>query len=208
MTVDQGDDARFRVVADRAPVMVWETDASGSCVYLSHSWYAYTGQTPEEALGFGWLEATHPEDKTRTAEVFESANAERVPFRLEYRLRRSDGEYRWAMDAALPQHDEHGTFRGYVGSVVDIGDRKAVEDARIADFREPALHRPLAVGDLTRDEEHRVARALPPPKSQPVAQRRHQGCSIASASDKASRVRFPPETTMPTFWPASSSRMA
>ncbi|QJW83646.1 PAS domain S-box protein [Ramlibacter terrae] len=118
---------RFRNMADHAPVMMWVTDASGSCSYLNRRWYEFTGQGREEALGFGWLDATHPDDHATAEAAFLDANARRVPFRVEYRLRRFDGAYRWAIDAAAPRFTEAGDYLGYVGSVIDITERKEAE---------------------------------------------------------------------------------
>jgi PAS domain S-box-containing protein len=125
-------EARFRNMADHAPVMMWVTDPSGYCSYLNRRWYEFTGQSVEKALGLGWIEATHPDDRNAAEEAFLSANAERRPFRLEYRLRRADGAYRWAIDAASPRFGEDGAFLGYVGSVIDIDDRKRAEARRLA----------------------------------------------------------------------------
>jgi PAS domain S-box-containing protein len=122
-------EARFRNMADHAPVMMWVTDASGACTYLNRAWYDFTGQTAAEAEGFGWLEATHPEDKGRAERVFRDANARAEPFRLDYRLRRADGTFRWAIDAASPRFGPDGAFLGYVGSVLDIDERREVEGA-------------------------------------------------------------------------------
>ncbi|MGF9758152.1 PAS domain S-box protein [Microvirga sp. 0TCS3.31] len=138
-------EARFRNLADSAPVMVWVTEADGACTYLSRSWYEFTGQTPETGLGFGWLDAAHPDDKEWSGATFRDANARQEPFRLEYRLRRADGTYRWAIDAAAPRFGEDGTFLGYVGSVLDITDRKQVEE-----------HRELLINELN----HRVKNTL------------------------------------------------
>ncbi len=120
---------RFRDFADNAPVMVWVTEPDGSCSFLSRSWYEFTGQTPETGLGLGWLDATHPDDKAGAERVFLEANARGAHFRVEYRLRRHDGTYTYAIDAAAPRLGEHGEFLGYVGSVIDISDRKAAETA-------------------------------------------------------------------------------
>jgi len=121
-------EARFRNMADHAPVMMWVTDATGYCTYLSRGWYEFTGQTPAEAEGFGWLDATHPDDKAEAERVFTEANAARAPIRLEYRLRRADGSYRWAIDAAAPRFGPDGAFLGYVGSVIDIDERREAEE--------------------------------------------------------------------------------
>ncbi len=122
-------EARFRNMADHAPVMMWVTDEGGNCTYLNRSWYEFTGQDEHGAEGFGWLDAVHPDDRGWSGDVFREANARRVPFRLEYRLRRGDGSYRWAIDAASPRFGPEGQFLGYIGSVIDIHERREVENA-------------------------------------------------------------------------------
>jgi PAS domain S-box-containing protein len=122
-------EARFRNMADNAPVMIWITEMDGTCTFLSKSWYAFTGQTPETGLGFGWTQAIHPDDQGQAEAIFLDANARQTAFHLEYRLRRHDGEYRWAIDSATPRFGEAGEFLGYVGSVIDITERKRAEDA-------------------------------------------------------------------------------
>jgi len=120
---------RFRAMADDAPVMIWTTDASGCCTFLNARWYEQTGQSREEAEGFGWLDATHPDDKARAGELFRTANAERKNFYVEYRLRGADGRYRWTIDLATPRFDDAGNYLGFVGSVIDIDERKRAEEA-------------------------------------------------------------------------------
>jgi PAS domain S-box-containing protein len=120
-------EARFRNMADHAPFMVWVTDPTGYCTYLSQSWYDFSGQTPDTGLGFGWLEAVHPDDQESSKATFLAANDRHESFRLEYRLRRKDGEYSWAIDAATPWFGEDGQYKGCVGSVIDISDRKQAE---------------------------------------------------------------------------------
>ncbi len=124
-------EARFRNMADHAPMMMWVTDASGYCNYHNNRWYEFTGQSEAEARGSGWLEAAHPDDKAKAEGVFLAAHAAQEPFRIEYRLRRQDGVYRWALDAASPRFEEGGTFLGYVGSVIDIDDRHDMETALV-----------------------------------------------------------------------------
>ncbi|MCU0548058.1 MAG: PAS domain S-box protein [Leptolyngbya sp. Prado105] len=120
---------RFRNMADNAPVMVWVTDSTGYCTYLSQSWYDFTGQTEATGLGLGWLDVVHPEDSEGSKTIFLSASECHEAFRLEYRLRRKDGEYRWAIDAASPWFGVDGQFKGFIGSVIDISDRKKIEAA-------------------------------------------------------------------------------
>jgi PAS domain S-box-containing protein len=122
-------EARFRNMADNTPMMMWVTDPTGHCTYLNARWYEFTGQTPAQAEGYGWLDATHPDDRARVEAAFLAANAAQEMFRAEYRLRRADGVYRWAIDAASPRFDGAGEYLGYVGSVVDIDDRRETEDA-------------------------------------------------------------------------------
>ena len=119
---------RFRHLADNAPVMIWVTEADGNCTYLSQSWYDFTGQTPETSLGFGWINATHPDDQQRARDTFLATNEKRGVFRIEYRLRRKDGSYAWAIVSAQPRKSETGDFLGYVGSVFDITERKKNEE--------------------------------------------------------------------------------
>lgn len=120
-------ESRFRNMADHAPVIMWMVDENGYCTYLNTRWYEFTGQTQEEAEGFGWLEATHPDDKERATQIFLDALSRREGFRLEYRLRHRDGSYRWAIDAAEPRFADDRSFLGYIGSVIDIEERHEVE---------------------------------------------------------------------------------
>ena len=120
-------EARFRNMADNAPVMVWVTEADGACSFASQSWYDFTGQTPGTALGFGWVGAIHPDDCELSEKNFLAAYEKREAFRTECRLRRNDGEYRWAIGSARPRFGSQGEFLGYIGSVVDITETKRAE---------------------------------------------------------------------------------
>jgi PAS domain S-box-containing protein len=120
---------RFRNMADHAPVMIWVTEADGSCSYLSESWYEFTGRTPATGLGFGWLDAAHPDDREACEHEFTDANSTRRPFKIDYRLRGRDGEYRWVIDSAKPRFSDDGSFLGYIGSVFDITERRRAEVA-------------------------------------------------------------------------------
>jgi PAS domain S-box-containing protein len=121
-------ETRFRNMADHAPVMMWVAEPNGYCSYLNKLWYGFTGQTEEEALGLGWTKATHPDDQKLAEDTFLAAVAAQGPFRVEYRLRRADGVYRWAIDAAAPRFAEDGRFLGHVGSVIDIDERREAEE--------------------------------------------------------------------------------
>lgn len=120
---------RFRRMADTAPILIWISNPQGEATFLSRSWYEFTGQGSGESTGFGWTEAVHPEDREDIREAFLRSNEERVAFRFEFRLRRRDGVYRWALVAGTPNLDENGEFLGYIGSVIDIAERKEAEAA-------------------------------------------------------------------------------
>jgi PAS domain S-box-containing protein len=122
-------EALFRNMADHAPMMVRVTDASGACTFLSQSWSIFTSQAPEAGLGRGWMAMIHPEDLAAVAAAFSVAEARREPCRIEYRLRGEDGEYRWVLDTAQPRLDERGEFLGYIGSLIDITERRRAEEA-------------------------------------------------------------------------------
>jgi PAS domain S-box-containing protein len=120
-------EARFRNMADHAPVMLWVTNAANQCTYFSRPWYAFTGRTEAESLGLQWLAAVHPEDVDAMKEAALAAVSLREPFHIDYRLRRADGEYRWVNGSASPRSSAAGEFLGYIGSIIDVTDRKRGE---------------------------------------------------------------------------------
>ena len=122
-------EARFRNMSDHLPVMLWVTDGAGICTHLNARWFEFTGQARDAGLGTGWLDAVHAEDRAEAKRRFFSANARRSEFRAEYRLRRHDGVFRWVIDAANPRFGDAGEYLGYIGSVIDIQERKDWEDA-------------------------------------------------------------------------------
>jgi PAS domain S-box-containing protein len=121
---------RFKNMADTAPALLWVTEADGRCSFMSRGWYDFTGQPEGQALGFGWLEMVHPDDRERAEQVFREANLARAPFSLDYRLQ-TPGGYRWAIDSARPRFagGEGGEFLGYIGSVIDAHERKLAEES-------------------------------------------------------------------------------
>ncbi|MCA9114607.1 MAG: PAS domain S-box protein [Planctomycetaceae bacterium] len=122
-------EAHFRNMADNAPSMIWVTNPESSCTYISRQWCEYTGTTPEQNLGTGWFNCVHPDDRRQTADAFLKANEKKASFSIDYRLKRHDGEYRWAADVGLPRFDEQQQFQGYVGTVFEIHDRKLAAEA-------------------------------------------------------------------------------
>ncbi|MEZ0487164.1 PAS domain S-box protein [Fibrella aquatica] len=121
---------RYRHLTDTVPAILWITEPDGNCTYLNKQWYAYTGQTSEEAEGFGWLDATHPDDKPETSRLFLKANQLQQSFSVLYRLRGKDGNFRWSLDKAAPRFSTTGTYEGMVGTVVDVHDQIIAEEDR------------------------------------------------------------------------------
>ena len=120
---------RFHLVANSAPVSIWITDVGKQCTYVNQSWLDLTGRPFEAALGEGWADTIHPEDVERSWSTYAQAFDRREPFRMEYRVRRHDGEYRWVTDTGVPRYNEDGSFAGYIGSAVDVTDRKLADEA-------------------------------------------------------------------------------
>jgi PAS domain S-box-containing protein len=120
---------RFRSMADTAPVLLWLSGVEKQCTYFNKPWLDFTGRTLERELGDGWAEGVHPEDRARCLETYHKGFDSRDRFEMEYRLRRGDGEYRWVLDRGAPRLTDNGEFIGYVGSCVDITERKQVEES-------------------------------------------------------------------------------
>jgi len=119
---------RFRTLAESSPVMIWEFDPQMNCTYVNGAWLALTGRPFDEQIGQGWSKRIHPEDAPRSHEVFQESIRDRREFQIEFRVRRHDGEYRWMLGHGAPRTSAAGTFLGFVGSCVDITERKLLEE--------------------------------------------------------------------------------
>jgi PAS domain S-box-containing protein len=120
---------RFRLVANTAPVLIWMSGPDKLCNYFNQPWLDFTGRTLEAELGNGWLEGVHPEDLKNCLDVYTRAFDLRESFKMQYRLRRYDGEYRWLLDIGVPRLNPDGLLAGYIGSCLDITDGKLAEEA-------------------------------------------------------------------------------
>jgi PAS domain S-box-containing protein len=120
---------RFRMVANTAPVMIWMSGPDKLCSYFNQPWLEFTGRTLEEELGNGWAEGVHPEDFANCLEAYGKAFDGRQNFQIEYRLRRRDGEYRWVLDMGVPLFRSDRSFAGYIGSCIDVTERKLADEA-------------------------------------------------------------------------------
>jgi PAS domain S-box-containing protein len=120
---------RFHVMADTAPVLIWMSGPDAGCTFFNKPWLDFTGRSMEQELGDGWTQGVHPDDLDRCLGTYRTAFDARLPFRMEYRLRRADGVYRWILDTGISRFTPEGTFAGYIGSAIDIEEQKRAEEA-------------------------------------------------------------------------------
>jgi len=120
---------RFRLVANAAPVLIWMSGSDKLCTYFNQPWLRFTGRSIHEELGNRWTEGVHPEDLEPCLDTYTKAFDRREPFEIVYRLRRHDGEYRWILNLGVPRFNRDGSFAGYIGSCLDVTERKLAEEA-------------------------------------------------------------------------------
>ena len=120
---------RFRLVANTAPVLIWMSGPDKQCTYFNQPWLEFTGRPIEAELSNGWADGVHPEDLRACLDTYTKAFDQRVSFKMQYRLRRNDGEYRWVFDLGVPRFDPDGSFAGYIGSCIDVTEQKMAEEA-------------------------------------------------------------------------------
>jgi len=118
---------RFRLVADTAPVLIWMSGTDKLCVYFNKPWLDFTGRSLDQEKGNGWAEGVHPDDLQRCLDTYTQVFDRQEEFRMEYRLRRHDGEYRWIFDVGAPRFNADHSFAGYIGSCVDVTERRRAE---------------------------------------------------------------------------------
>jgi PAS domain S-box-containing protein len=120
---------RFRHVANAAPVMIWMAGPDKLCTYFNQPWLNFTGRPLHSELGDGWAEGVHPDDLQSCIQAYIGAFDRREPFEVEYRLRRHDGEYRWVSDRGVPRFNLDNSFAGYIGSCIDVTDRRLAQES-------------------------------------------------------------------------------
>jgi PAS domain S-box-containing protein len=124
------------------------------CTFFNKPWLDFTGRPIERELGNGWADGVHPDDLPTCLDTYSSAFDRRDPFKMEYRLRRHDGEYRWVLDEGVPLFSHDGSFAGYIGSCVDITERRHAEDAsRRTEMELRESQRLAGVGSWTWDPD-------------------------------------------------------
>ncbi|MEP0799458.1 PAS domain S-box protein [Funiculus sociatus] len=119
---------RFRTMADTVPAMIWVAEVNGVSTFFNKAWLDFTGRSLEQELNNGWMESIHPDDLYSFIDTYYSAFHDRKQVQAEYRLRRADGNYRWVIDMGIPRNTPDGSFAGYIGSCIDITERKRAEE--------------------------------------------------------------------------------
>jgi PAS domain S-box-containing protein len=122
-------EARFQLAADFAPVMIWMSGTNKLCTYFNEPWLEFTGRSLDQERGNGWTEGVYPDDLQRCLNTYTQAFDRREEFKMEYRLRGHDGEYRWIFDKGIPRFNADHSFAGYIGSCVEVTEVKRMEEA-------------------------------------------------------------------------------
>ncbi|TDH27940.1 PAS domain S-box protein [Segetibacter sp. 3557_3] len=121
-------EAWLRNMTDNVPVMIWVAGADKNFTYLNKTWLEFTGRNLRQEIGIGWTEGVHKSDLEHTLTTYHESFEQRSPFRIEYRMKRKDGEYRWILNHAVPTFSADGEFTGYTGSCVEIHDKRLMND--------------------------------------------------------------------------------
>ena len=139
------------------PTLIWRAGIDTKCHYFNQTWLDFTGRSLAEEQGNGWTRGVHSEDFDRCVRTYLEHFAVRTPFEMEYRLRRHDGEYRWIIDAGRPIYARNGEFAGYIGSCLDITDRRNTEaELRDREQHMRTLLSAMGEGVILRDATGRV----------------------------------------------------
>ncbi|WP_229958853.1 CHASE domain-containing protein [Pontibacter silvestris] len=120
-------EARFRTMADNAPVMIWMSDAWGHCIYVNKQWTDFTGQSFEDSIADNWKELIDETDYKDFREVYKKGVAEEKTFKNEMHLRRYDGQFRSIINTGSPRFGADGEYLGHIGSIIDISEIKEAE---------------------------------------------------------------------------------
>ncbi|MEO9021614.1 MAG: PAS domain-containing sensor histidine kinase [Ginsengibacter sp.] len=118
---------QFRLMADAAPMLLWVSGIDNHSSFFNKAWLRFTGRTLSEESGEGWADGVHPDDIENCTKIYNNSFLKQKGFKMEYRLRRHDGQYRWILDSATPRFTKNKKFLGFIGSGVDIHELKEIE---------------------------------------------------------------------------------
>ena len=138
--------SRAKASSQAAPILIWMAVADRHGEWFSDTWLAFRGRTLGEELAAGWHDGIHPDDRSRCLDIYATCYEAGAPYSMDYRLRRRDGVYRWMLETGMARHRDDGTFLGFIGTCLDITERKALED-RVADYS-----RRLRLADRRRED--------------------------------------------------------
>ena len=152
---------RFRVMADTAPVMIWMSGTDKLRTFFNRQWLEFTGRSLDQELGNGWSKSVHLDDVEQCLSTYASSFDVRRSFTTEFRLRRANGEYGWVFDTGVPRFTPAGEFTGFIGSCMDITDRRSAQES-LLDLSGRLI-------SAQEDERARIARELHDDFSQRLA---------------------------------------
>jgi PAS domain S-box-containing protein len=117
-------ETKFRRLTDAAPFLMWVSNTDALCVYFNRAWLEFRGRTMDQETGNGWTEGLHPDDRDLCIGTYLKAFSARQAFRMQFRLQRYDGDYRWVEDFGMPTYDQDAMFSGFMGACMDITSQK------------------------------------------------------------------------------------
>ncbi|MBO0350462.1 PAS domain S-box protein [Phormidium pseudopriestleyi FRX01] len=120
---------RYQAIAGLSPIGIFQTDTEGKALYVNEKWCEIAGMSPQEAMGYGWTRAIHPDDSSFVFAQWSQFVKKPIEFRIECRMLRKDGEVAWVVVQAVIQTGERGEITGFVGALADISDRQQIEEA-------------------------------------------------------------------------------
>lgn len=154
-------EGKFLVMANSTPVMMWVSGLDKGCTFCNQAWLEFTGRPLKEQLGSGWAESVHPQDRAGCRELCKEAFDARQPFTMEYRVRRHDGQYRWISDHGVPRYDSEQNFLGFIGSCVDVTEKKEAEGkAQRSQEELEHVSRVSILGELAGSLAHELSQPL------------------------------------------------